>query len=280
MAGYDSNYWDNQQNSYLDQSLQQGLGMQSKFFFYFQVFFQIKIYLCFTEFQSFDTSQYETTTQNYGQIPQIYNPADNYSGQQTTPPEVDGGIYGYPENVDEYGEPPLLEELEINPERIIQKSLLVLNPLRTKDLTSEQNYLLESDLAGPIVFCLTLAACLFLSGNKAHFGYIYGLSIITVLVMYTLISLMSNPVENFIKLSGVASILGYSILPIVILSVFGIFVTLNNTIGLILAFVSIILSTTAASRMFCLMTGDADQKYLIAYPCALVYVIFTLLILF
>jgi hypothetical protein len=35
-----------------------------------------------------------------------------------------------------------------------------------------------------------------------------------------------------------------------------------------------------SSRIFCLMTGDQNQRYLIAYPCALIYVIFALLVLF
>lgn len=181
----------------------------------------------------------------------------------------------------EFDEPPLLDELEIYPARILEKSLAVLNPFHAKGLADDPEYLFkETDLAGPISFCLTLAACLFISGNKAQFGYIYGLSIISVVVMYFLISLMCYTQENYVTLSAVASILGYSILPIVWLSILGVFVTLNNMFGLILALVAIILSTTASSRIFCLMTGDVNQRFLIAYPCGLVYVIFALLVLF
>lgn len=186
--------------------------------------------------------------------------------------------YGEPT---EFDEPPLLDELEIYPARILEKSLAVVNPFHKRGLADDPEYLFrETDLAGPITFCLALAACLFLSGAKAQFGYIYGLSIISVLMMYCLITLMCYTTENFVSLTAVASILGYSILPIVWLSILGVFVSLKTTVGMILACVAIVLSTTASSRIFCLMTGDPNQRFLIAYPCALVYVIFALLVLF
>ena len=182
-------------------------------------------------------------------------------------------------------EPPLLEELEIYPTRIIEKSLAVLNPFHTKGLADDAEYLFrDTDLAGPIAFYLALAFCLFLSDTgRDMFGYVYGLSLITVVFMYVLMKLMCTTVnesQNYITLSSVASILGYSILPIVWLSIPGIFFSLNNKIGIILASSAVLLSTTAASRIFCLMTGDQNQRFLIAYPCALVYIIFALLVLF
>lgn len=180
---------------------------------------------------------------------------------------------------------PLLEELEIYPTRIIEKSLAVLNPFHAKGHADDAEYLFrETDLAGPITFYLALALCLFLSDTgKDMFGYVYGLSLITVFFMYVLMKLMSTTVsesQNYITLSSVASILGYSILPIVWLSVPGIFFSLNNKFGIILAGAAVLLSTTASSRIFCLMTGDQNQRYLIAYPTMLVYVIFALLVLF
>lgn len=182
-------------------------------------------------------------------------------------------------------EPSLLEELEIYPTRIVEKSLAVLNPFNTKDHAINAEYLFkETDLAGPIAFYLALALCLFLSDTrKDMFGYVYGLSIITVIFMWMLMKLMCTSVgesQKYITISSIASILGYSILPIVWLSVPGIFISLNNKIGIILGIGAVILSTTAASRIFCIMTGDKHQRILIAYPCALVYVIFSLLVLF
>ncbi|XP_063707312.1 protein YIPF5 homolog [Culicoides brevitarsis] len=221
------------------------------------------------DFQSFDQSQYDAN--------QYSQPSAYRSPNIFTPPPSMEQEYG----TSEFDEAPLLDELEIYPTRILEKSLAVLNPFHAKGLADDPEYLFkETDLAGPIAFCLCLAACLFLSGNKAQFGYIYGLSIISVIVMYFLISLMCYTQENHVTLSAVASILGYSILPIVWLSILGVFVSLNSSFGIVLAIVAIVLSTTASSRIFCLMTGDANQRFLIAYPCGLVYVIFALLVLF
>lgn len=232
-----------------------------------------------SEFQNFDANyEYPTTptnpytpNQNFQQ-PSIFTPTFDYQ------PESRG-------NSTFEDEPPLLEELEIYPERIIQKSMAVLNPFNSKGFADDAEYLFrDTDLAGPIAFYLALAFCLFLSNTRKDiFGYVYGLSIITVMFMYVLMKLMSTKVseiQNFITVTSVASILGYSILPIVWLSVPGIFFTMNNKIGIILAGCAVVMSTSAASRIFCVMTGDPNQRFLIAYPCALVYVIFSLLVLF
>lgn len=71
-----------------------------------------------------------------------------------TPDPAYGGVGG-----DDFeNEPPLLEELGINPNHIMQKTLSVLNPFRT----TEQTILQDTDLAGPLVFCLTLGSFLLL----------------------------------------------------------------------------------------------------------------------
>ncbi|XP_055679960.1 protein YIPF7 [Lutzomyia longipalpis] len=227
------------------------------------------------DFQSFDNSAY-----NQGAYPPPYT---QQSPNIFTPEPLDAMGFGSQgaTGTSEFDEPPLLEELEIYPERIWEKSLVVLNPFHARGLTDNAEYFFkETDLAGPIAFCISLAACLFVSGKGAHFGYIYGLCIMSVMVMYVLISLMCNSTENYVTLTAVASILGYSILPIVWLSILGIFLSLNSMIGMILALFAIFLATVGASKIFCLMTGDVNQRYLIAYPCALVYVIFSLLVLF
>lgn len=136
------------------------------------------------------------------------------------------------------------------------------------------------DLIGPILFCVVFAAGLFVKGSEAHFGYIYGLSVCSVIFMYFLITLMSGANHSNISVLGVASILGYCLLPVVWLSLIGIFVSLNSTFGFIVCVGSVLLSTIGSSKIFCLMTGDPNQRFLIAYPCALIYIIFVLLVAF
>ncbi|XP_075276883.1 protein YIPF7 isoform X3 [Opisthocomus hoazin] len=66
------------------------------------------------------------------------------------------GSRNYADGFDE--EPPLLEELGINFEHIWQKTLMVLNPMKPAD----GSIMNETDLTGPMVFCLALGATLLL----------------------------------------------------------------------------------------------------------------------
>lgn len=92
------------------------------------------------------------------------------------PSSMDGGINTDPfaTSDDPYAdEPPLLEELGINFDHITQKTLAVVNPLRSTDA----NILHDSDLAGPLVFIVAFGCFLLLSG-KVSFGYIYGIGVL------------------------------------------------------------------------------------------------------
>ncbi|XP_076247317.1 yip1 domain-containing 1 [Calliopsis andreniformis] len=183
---------------------------------------------------------------------------------------------GFPE---EEEEPPLLEELGIDLDRILQKTLAVLNPFHRKGQIDDANYLLQDcDLAGPVAFCLLLATFLLLTGSKAHFGYIYGLAVTSCMLMYILLSLMSRASD--ITVSSVASVLGYCLLPIVILAGFGIFATLRSPVGLNFAGLAVTWATLSASRFLSNMSGEENQRILIAYPCALLYGVFTLIVVF
>uniref|UniRef100_A0A182KG77 Protein YIPF n=1 Tax=Anopheles christyi TaxID=43041 RepID=A0A182KG77_9DIPT len=214
---------------------------------------------------------------HYGQSPSIFTPTYGDDGGVGGPAVPGMGI-----EATEFDEPPLLDELEIYPRRIMEKAVAVLNPFQGAGLLVDNpEYLFkETDLAGPIAFCLTLAACLSISNSKAQFGYIYGLSTISVLAMFCLIWLMCHAVESHVTVSGVASVLGYSMLPVVFLAVIGMFTSLNNFYGMLLAGTTILLATLYSSRMFCLMTGDPHQRYLLAYPSALLFTIFSMLVLF
>uniref|UniRef100_A0A182NC49 Protein YIPF n=1 Tax=Anopheles dirus TaxID=7168 RepID=A0A182NC49_9DIPT len=221
----------------------------------------------------------------YGMMQQQTHYADHLAPSIFTPAYGDDvGVGAHNPGIDanEFDEPPLLDELEIYPRRIVEKSFAMLNPFqRAEALGDSADYLFkETDLAGPILFCLSLAACLSISNSKAQFGYIYGLSTISVLVMFCLISLMCNVLESHVTVSAVASVLGYSMLPIVFLSLIGVFASLNNLYGMLLAGAAILLATIGSSRIFCLMTGDPHQRYLIAYPCGLIFTTFSLLVLF
>lgn len=172
-------------------------------------------------------------------------------------------------------EPPLLEELGINFDHILQKTLAVINPLRKTDAS----ILSESDLIGPLVFCLAFGCFLLLCG-KIHFGYIYGIGVLGCLSIYLLLNLMSPP-NMQLSLACTVSVLGYCLLPMVILSGISVVITLNNwMIGYIIAITAIIWCSLSASKLFVIALSLQNQQALIAYPCALFYGVFALLTLF
>ncbi|EPQ20097.1 Protein YIPF5 [Myotis brandtii] len=91
--------------------------------------------------------------------PEMIQPQQPYTGQifqptQTFTPTTPQPFYG---NSFE-DEPPLLEELGINFDHIWQKTLTVLHPLKVAD----GSIMNETDLAGPMVFCLAFGATLLL----------------------------------------------------------------------------------------------------------------------
>ena len=174
---------------------------------------------------------------------------------------------------DDYdNEPPLMEELGINFDHIVQKTMAVLNPLKQTDHSIMQ----DTDLAGPLVFGMAFGATLLLSG-KIHFGYIYGIGLVGCLAMYSLLNLMS--------LSGVSvgvtvSVLGYCLLPMVILSSASVLLSLQGLVGLVLTVVTVMWCSTSASKLFVSALALDSQQLLVAYPCCLVYGVFALLTVF
>lgn len=224
-------------------------------------------------FQSFDTNPGFDTNQGVDPNPSNYGNVGYggsfYDPNAYAPPDP---IYD-PSTSDFDNEPPLLEELGINPNHILQKTLSVLNPFRTTD----QTILQDTDLAGPLVFCLTLGSFLLLSG-KVHFSYIYGIGVLGCMAFYGLLSVMAT--QAAVTLGAVVSVLGYCLLPMVVLSGINILVALQGSFGIILAGLCIVWCSMSASKLFVTAYSMDHQQILIAYPCALLYGVFALITIF
>ncbi|XP_024067457.1 protein YIPF7 isoform X2 [Terrapene carolina triunguis] len=180
------------------------------------------------------------------------------------------GSQNYADSFDE--EPPLLEELGINFDHIWQKTLTVLNPIKPVD----GSIMNETDLTGPMVFCLALGATLLLAG-KVHFGYVYGISAVGCLGIHALLNLMSIAGVSY---GCVASVLGYCLLPMVVLSSCAVFFSLQGILGTLLALIIIGWCSLSASKIFISALAMEGQQLLVAYPCALLYGLFALLTVF
>ncbi|KAL2305227.1 hypothetical protein Nmel_007206 [Mimus melanotis] len=208
----------------------------------------------------------------------------SYTGQILQPAySPDTPQLGYVDGFDE--EPPLLEELGINFEHIWQKTLTVLNPMKPAD----GSIMNETDLTGPMVFCLALGATLLMDKFssfhsskpvrliKPDSGFAY----ITVNWEYSRVCALLNLMSvSGVSHGCVASVLGYCLLPMVILSSSAVVFSLQGISGTVLALFIIGWCSLSASKIFTSALAMEGQQLLIAYPCALLYGLFALLTVF
>ncbi|KJP89973.1 hypothetical protein AK88_00429 [Plasmodium fragile] len=120
---------------------------------------------------------------------------------------------------DEEDEPPLLEELGINFDLISKRMKSVFMFYKIDDTLFE-----NSDLSGPLIIVLALGFILLLAG-KASFSYIYLIGIVSSLSIYLLLNMMSQNLT--LDLYRTISMLGYALLPLVILSFISIIINLR-----------------------------------------------------
>jgi len=179
--------------------------------------------------------------------------------------------------IDYENEPPLLEELGINVGHIATKSRAVVLPFsRYASTHLDRSVMEDADLAGPLVFALALGGELLLSG-KVSFGYIYGFGLFGCVALSLVLNLMS-PTEA-ISVWTVTSILGYSLLPVNALAGMNVLLRISRlgVIGMILAATVIVWCTVSSTRLFEMGCGLRDQRYLVAYPVALIYSAFVII---
>jgi len=169
-------------------------------------------------------------------------------------------------------EEPLLEELGINFTHIRKKTVTVLSPVGGVDPALME----DADMAGPFMFGLALGFFLMFSG-KLHFSYIYSIGGFGSFGLYLLLNLMD---KKGIDLYRTISILGYSLLPMVLLAGFLILFPMDGLFGFIISGVIIAWCTHSAGMMFVATLDLRDQSLLVMYPCCLLYVCFALITIF
>jgi hypothetical protein len=108
-------------------------------------------------------------------------------------------------------------ELGINPNQIMKKTMTVLNPFRVNPDLHE-----DADLSGPFIFCMLFGLCQLL-GGKFHFGIILGWTSLSSLFLYVVFNLLAGKNGN-LELYRCFSLVGYSLLPMVVFSALSLFV--------------------------------------------------------
>jgi len=224
-----------------------------------------------------------TTTTSSTPAPHIFDPnAAKQQQQQQQENNNNNNMTSIDNNYDEdyENEPPLLEELGVNFPHIYSKSRAVLFPIG-KHAKSLEAGLIEddADLAGPLAFALGLGGELVLVG-KMHFGYVYGFGLSGCLAMTLLLNLL-NP-NGAVSMWTVVSILGYALLPVNLLAGINILYRVHkmNVVGMALAVLIILWCTAASTRLFERGCQMRDQRFLVAYPAALLYSAFVMITIF
>ena len=175
---------------------------------------------------------------------------------------------------DEYAnEPPLLEELGINVGDIIERIKGVALFRRVKDAQDHSDW----DMGGPLAI-LTLMCIFLMLAGKVHFGYIYGVGIVGCTGAWLLVNAISP--KGGIDLFTTISILGYGLLPTVLLAAAGVVVRLQSTMGAVFSIITVMWCTATASRFFEVGVDLDNQRWLVAYPIGLIYVCFATLTVF
>lgn len=77
------------------------------------------------------------------------------------------------------------------------------------------------------------------------------------------------------------SILGYGLLPMLVLGFLGVFLTLNKGLGIVVGLLIASWASYAASNFMNVLMKDAkDRRLLIMYPMFLYYLSFTFIVIF
>ncbi|XP_050230439.1 uncharacterized protein LOC126679447 [Mercurialis annua] len=206
-------------------------------------------------FMSFDMGSAATTTAPFGAGPI-------------------GGSTGSSAGANFDDEEPLLDELGIHPDQIWRKTKSILNPFRVNP-----NVHKDSDLSGPIFLYLSL--CLFqLLAGKIQFGVILGWIVVSSIFLYIVFNMLAGRNGN-LDLHTCTSVIGYCLLPVVMLSAISLFLPNGGAIRFMVAGMFVIWATRVCTNlMVSVADGGEEHRGLISYACFLIYTLFSLLVIF
>jgi hypothetical protein len=121
---------------------------------------------------------------------------------------------------------------------------------------------------------------LLLLAGKVQFGDVYAIFVVGNFMLYLLFNLMSQ-VET-ISLYNIMSAMGYSMIPMLILGLVGIFISMKGPIGIGVSLGVSGWSSFAASTFIegLMKQTESNRKILLLYPLFLFYVSFAMIIIF
>ncbi|KAK7344836.1 hypothetical protein VNO77_14977 [Canavalia gladiata] len=172
-------------------------------------------------------------------------------------------------------EPPLLEELGINTKQIWHKTTSILNPFRVSNLNNLHD---DADLSGPVLLVMSFGLFQLLAG-KIHFGIILGWVTVSALFLYVVFNMLAGR-NGTLDLYRCVSLIGYCMLPMVILSALSLFLPQGGFAISAVAVVFVIWSTRACTTLLVQVARWDEHRGLVGYVCFLIYTLFSLLVVF
>ncbi len=176
-------------------------------------------------------------------------------------------------------DPPLLQELGIDFNSIIRESCLVFN-YSLQNIGDDSTQIPFTDFIGPLCYLL-LYNCFLAIQGKIHFGYVYVLTLFSILGVYFLLNALIK--DKQIHLIFCVNILGYSLLPISIFTLLNILLFfLSKSTRLIIGLVYALWSTYFSTKIISgKISGDVfiggDKSGIIGYPLFLAYLCYILI---
>ena len=122
----------------------------------------------------------------------------------------------------------------------------------------------DDDFAGPLLFCVVLGTLLLFKG-KVHFSTIYGVFVTGWLGIWAVLNLMS---PKGIDVYRTASVIGYSLLPIVFLAAVSIPIEMRGFAGALCIPTAVLWCSNAASLFFVAALDADDRRWCIARRAA------------
>lgn len=167
-----------------------------------------------------------------------------------------------------------MEELGINTHLIMKKALNILNPIRVNSDLHE-----DADLSGPFVLCMMMGLFQLLAG-KLQFGVILGWICMASFFLYVVFNMLAGRDGN-LDLYRCLSMVGYSMVPMVVFSALSLVVPHRGIGTFIMAGLTVLWCTRASTNLLVVLAPHAVQhRSLVAYACILIYIMFSFLVVF
>ncbi|KAL0303577.1 UNVERIFIED_CONTAM: protein YIPF5 [Sesamum radiatum] len=119
-----------------------------------------------------------------------------------------------------------------------------------------------------------------LLAGKLHFGIILGWVTMASMFLYVVFNMLAGKNGN-LDMYKCLSLIGYCMLPIVMLSAFSLFVPQGGMVIMVITGLFVIWSTRVCTGLVVELANCGDEhRGLITYACFLIYMLFSLLVIF